>query len=198
MIIFKNQSTDMPYYLLYKKYIEAIELNQKNVEAVSIASFNKDKNEVDSRYVNLKYIDGNHLIFFSNYNSSKSLDFESHNQVTCLIYWNVINTQIRIKAKIKKTSREFNLEYFKGRSVDKNALSISSNQSRVIKSYKEIINKYKKVKASENLLECPEYWGGYSLLPYYFEFWEGNESRINKRLVYDKVDEDWTSYVLEP
>ena len=23
------------------------------------------------------------------------------------------------------------------------------------------------------LKDCPEYWGGYSFVPYYFEFWEG-------------------------
>ena len=42
-------------------------------------------------------------LFFFNYSSPKSKDFfESHNQITALIYWNSINVQIRMKAKIKE------------------------------------------------------------------------------------------------
>ena len=63
--------------------------------------------EVEARYVNLKYIDNNEWIFFSNYLSPKANQFESHDQVSILIYWASINTQIRMKAKIFKTSSEF-------------------------------------------------------------------------------------------
>ena len=57
-------------------------------------------NEVDSRYVNLKYIKDSEWIFFSNYNSPKSIAFNAHNQVSAVIYWKSINLQIRI-LKIK-------------------------------------------------------------------------------------------------
>ena len=35
-----------------------------------------------------------------------------------------------------------------------------------------------------NLFDRPSNWGGYSFKPYYFEFWEGHKSRLNKRNVY--------------
>jgi pyridoxine/pyridoxamine 5'-phosphate oxidase len=35
----------------------------------------------------------------------KHLAFNSHNQIAALVYWPSINVQIRMKAKIKKTSR---------------------------------------------------------------------------------------------
>ena len=198
MIEFNNLKKEMPYVFFKEKYDEALNSGQKNIEAISITSFNKEKNEVDSRYVNLKYIDLDKFIFFSNYNSPKARAFESHNQITALLFWSSTNVQIRIKAKINKTSIAYNDEYFKHRSPKKNTLAISSNQSHKIPSYEEVLLKYKKVYKNNDLSICPEYWGGYSFIPYYFEFWEGHESRINKRLVFEKIDDFWKKYIIQP
>jgi pyridoxamine 5'-phosphate oxidase len=103
MIIFKKIIQDEPYIILKQKYDEAFAANQQNIEAISISSFNKETNEVESRYVNLKFIDQNEFVFFSNYNSPKSLAFNTHDQISALFYWPSINTQIRMKARIKKT-----------------------------------------------------------------------------------------------
>ena len=148
--------------------------------------------------MNLKFVDNNDLIFFSNYDSLKSQDFQGHNQITALIYWNNINTQIRLKALIKRTSVEVNKKYFLNRSEQKNALAISSNQSKSIDSFKSVLENYNKSLKLDNLKECPEYWGGYSFTPYYFEFWEGHESRLNKRDVYEFNEGDWDHCILQP
>ena len=76
--------------------------SQKNIEAISISSYNTKKHEVDSRYVNLKFINNDEFIFFSNYKSPKASAFNSHNQIAALLYWPSINVQIRMKAKIRK------------------------------------------------------------------------------------------------
>ena len=49
-----------------------------------------------------------------------------------------------------------------------------------------------------DLKKCPDFWGGYSFTPYYFEFWEGHESRLNKREVYKKSDDIWKHFILQP
>ena len=102
MIKFNKLSQEPPFVLLKEKYAEALNQNQSNIEAISISSYKKDTGEVDSRYVNLKIINGEDFIFFSNYNSHKSKQFESNNNIAVLIFWNNINTQIRMKAKIFK------------------------------------------------------------------------------------------------
>ena len=56
MIKFKNISQDKPFVLFREKYELALNAGQKNIEAISISSFNKEKNEVDSRYVNIKFL----------------------------------------------------------------------------------------------------------------------------------------------
>ena len=122
MIEFKNPCKEAPYIILKEKYNEAADLRQENIEAIAISSYNDQKKEVDSRFVNLKFIDDKEFIFFSNYNSPKSIAFNSHNQIAALLYWPSTNVQIRMKANISKKSILFNQEYFKKRSIDKNAL----------------------------------------------------------------------------
>lgn len=198
MILFNNLNQDMPYKLLKENYDKALNANQKNIEAISIASYNDIKQEIDSRYVNLKFINNDEFIFFSNYESPKAAAFNSHNQIAALIYWSSINIQIRMKAKIKKTSKEFNQKYFFDRSEEKNALAISSNQSKEIDSYNSVKENYNKSLKNDDLRKCPEYWGGYSFTPYFFEFWEGHESRINKRKIFEKIDGVWNQSILQP
>ena len=198
MIKFNNFNQNIPYLLLKEKYDQALDAGQKGIEAISISSFNKETGEVDSRYVNLKFILNEEFIFFTNYDSPKAYSLNSNNQIAALVYWASINVQIRIKAKVKKTSKEFNQKYFFNRSEEKNALAISSNQSKPIDSYDQVIENYNKSLERDDLKKCPEYWGGYSFTPYYFEFWEGNESRINKREVFKKTGGIWKHTFLQP
>ena len=199
MINFLNSSHEKPYILFQSLYQKAIENGQKGVEAISVSSYNEPLKEVEARYVNLKYIDNNEWIFFSNYLSPKANQFESHDQVSVLIYWASINTQIRMKAKIFKTSPEFSDEHFQGRTKEKNALAISSNQSQVVDSFDEVtknFNETLEIMTSET--PRPDFWGGYSFTPYYFEFWQGHENRLNKRHVFRQEDDQWMEQLLQP
>ena len=198
MINFINDNSEKPYILFREKYYAALKKKQSSIEAISISSYSLANSEVDSRFVNLKYVDDKRFIFFSNYESPKAAAFNSHSQIVALIYWSSINAQIKMKAQIKKTSKEFNQKYFYNRSEKKNALAISSYQSKQIDSYKEVKARYNKVLKSDDLKKCPDYWGGFSFIPYYFEFWEGNESRINKREVFNKIDHIWQHSFLQP
>jgi pyridoxamine 5'-phosphate oxidase len=198
MIKFKNLNKKEPYLLFKKKYDEALTAGQKGIEAISISSYNKEASEVDSRYVNLKFITNDEFIFFSNYDSPKASAFNTHDQIAALVYWPSINVQIRMRAKIKKTSNEFNKKYFFDRSEEKNALAISSSQSRKIDSFDTVQENFKNSLHNDDLKECPKYWGGFSFTPYEIEFWEGNEFRLNKRNLYRKDNTSWNHFILEP
>ena len=65
-------------------------------------------------------------------------------------------------------------------------------------SNENIKEKYYRALDSENLTKCPDYWGGYSFKPYYFEFWEGNVYRINRRIAFELNDQKWKKFFLEP
>jgi pyridoxamine 5'-phosphate oxidase len=199
MIKINNISTDYPYQIFDRCYKKANAAGQKAIEAIAISSFNVLENEVESRFVNLKYINDNEWIFFSNYLSPKAMQFQSHDQISALMYWGAINTQIRLKARIKKTSQEFSDFHFQNRSKEKNALAISSSQSKPTDSFDLVKENFQITLASmDSHPSRPEYWGGYSFIPYYFEFWEGHENRLNKRHVFSLEDGSWRETLLQP
>ena len=143
MIKIKNAPNEKPYTLLNSFYNRASQANQNSIEAINISSYDATNHIVDSRMVNLKYILGDEWIFFSNYNSPKARQFDSHNQISTLLFWDNINVQIRTKSKISKTSHIFSDKHFYTRAHEKNALAISSSQSSPIKSYNQIKENYK-------------------------------------------------------
>lgn len=199
MITFKNIQNEEPLVNFHRIYRDAEANHQKNIEAMCISSYSNEDQLVDSRYVNLKYIDGLNWTFYSNYQSPKSKQFVSHNQVSVIFYWNTIDTQIRLRAHIKKSPTYESDKHFRIRSKEKKALAVSSSQSEIIRSYDEVIANYKKVLDDDELLKKrPKYWGGYTFSPFYFEFWKGHESRLNQRKVYLYENGKWKTTCLQP
>ena len=47
-------------------------------------------------------------------------------------------------------------------------------------------------------LPLPPFWGGYRLVPTWFEFWQGRESRLHDRVVYERSGESWKIGRLAP
>ena len=92
MIVFKNISNKEPYKIFKESYERAKNACQQNIEAVAISSYSKELDEVNSRFVNLKFIENEESIFFSNYKSQKSFEFLDNNSISALIYWPSINT----------------------------------------------------------------------------------------------------------
>ena len=199
MIKIIDINNSKPYKIFTEFYNRALEKDEKHIEAINISSLNKPKNEVDSRYVNLKYIKNDEWIFFSNYNSPKSIQFLSHDQICATFFWKSIYAQVRIMARIEKTSSDFSDHHFMQRDDKKNALAISSNQSDITNSYEEVEKNYSEILKKKNLLlKRPHYWGGYSFTPYYFEFWEGHNSRLNRREAFKLIGDNWDEFYLEP
>ena len=199
MIELNNIDKTEPYIKFEELFNKAKEINQPSIDAICISSYCSDKKEIDSRYVNLKYIDKNEWIFFSNYTSKKASQFKTHNQISVSIYWNKIETQVRMKAIIRKTNQSFSDYHYHGRDTRKNALAHSSNQSKKIESYEHVHNKYNQYLKDKSLLKIrPEYWGGYTFIPYQFEFWTGHNRRLNYRELFEFDKGNWNRSVLEP
>ena len=199
MINISNISNQLPYLKFEKLYKEALAMQQPNIEAICISSFDNKNNESNSRFVNLKYIINDEWIFFSNYLGPKAREFDYCPNISALFFWHQTNIQIRIKAKIYKSPDEFSDNHFKQRDKGKNILAISSEQSKEIDSYEDFIDVYEQAsKEISDTQKRPNCWGGYSFRPYYFEFWQGHNQRINKREAYIFKEDGWKKIFLQP
>ena len=151
-----------------------------------VRSLSKGSNGINSRGLKLQKVE------------TKTRRITDETEIKPRLTRNSINTQIRMRANIKQTSKEFNDNYFFSRSPKKNALAISSKQSNKIDSYERVEERYKETESGKDLNKCPTYWGGFVFRPYYFEFWEGHDNRLNKRKVYELQNQKWVEYFLQP
>lgn len=197
MIDFDTKKMDLPFTKFLKFYKNAEKSLQPNIEAACLSTIST-KHKPHSRFINIKYINKNEFIFFSNYNSNKAEDIDFNNNIALNFFWNTTQTQIRVEGKIFQLSGEKSDNHWKNRSKYKNALAISSMQSSLTYSYEKVVSKYETTLKEMDLSIRPSYWGGYSIHPIYFEFWKGNKSRINKRTVFKKIGDEWEEYVLQP
>lgn len=198
MIEFHNLDKSEPFQKFKEYYSRALSFEQKNIEASVISSFNKINNQSNSRIVNIKFLLKNKMIFFTNYDSPKAKEFKQNPNISALFFWQSINMQIRIKGTIQKSKEKFSDNYFAKRDAYKNALAISSRQSSVIESYTEVIENYNEALKTNRLDKRPMYWGGYSIEPTSFEFWEGHKNRLNKRERFTYKKGNWIKEILEP
>ena len=98
MIKFYKLSKDEPYNIFKDYYDKALIKKQKNIEAVAISSLNTSNKEVNSRFVNLKYIKDDNWVFL------QIMILQKQKSSRCVIkfmlcFWHELNVQIRIKAK---------------------------------------------------------------------------------------------------
>ena len=68
MIDIQNINSKDPYLEFKKRYENALDCSQENIQSAVISSWNNNLNEVNSRIVNIKYIIDDEWVFFSNYN----------------------------------------------------------------------------------------------------------------------------------
>ena len=73
-------------------------------------------------------------------------------------------------------------------------------QSKVIANRDELQNRYKdfEYKFEGKDVPRPPHWGGYRLVPDYFEFWQGAPGRLHDRLVFRSSGQGWKLERLAP
>jgi len=153
-----------------------------------------------SRIVLLKDFNQEGFTFFTNYLSEKGTSIAQNPKVSLHFFWSELERQIRITGIAEKTSEQVSEKYFHSRPLDSQVAAAVSNQSSEVPSRSYLEEKFSELKNQLNGSdpERPENWGGYLVFPVKFEFWQGRENRLHDRIVYEKLDDNWTIKRLAP
>ncbi len=153
-----------------------------------------------ARIVLLKGFDKNGFRFFTNFSSRKGAHLEVNNSAALLLYWSQLERQVRIEGTVKPVPEEEARAYFDERPYESRISALSSPQSQpipdreyLVKNVDENIRKFDK----DNVPK-PWDWGGFRLVPDYFEFWQGRANRLHDRFRYTLVDGIWKINRLAP
>lgn len=148
---------------------------------------------VTSRTVLLKHFDERTFSFFTNYDSEKSHQIAENLRVSLLFHWPYQNRQIRIDGSAHKTTRQVSEKYFHARPRGAQIGATISKQSQIVASRGELDRLWKEAsdRFGEGTVPLPENWGGFTVTPDRFEFWQGRVDRLHDCFRYLLRDQQW-------
>lgn len=184
----------------FKKWLdEALNSGMLYPTAMSFSTFGTD-GFPENRIVLLKFFDEAGFVFFTNYNSEKAKAVTEKPAAGLHFFWPELERQVRITGYGEKTSAEISNNYFESRPEKSRIAAWASEQSAEIPSRKHLEKEFEKFsnKFQNGQIPRPDFWGGFIVKPVKIEFWQGRESRLHDRILYEKSENKWHIKRLAP
>jgi len=179
---------------------QAIKMEMVDPTAMVLATTDAD-GQPNQRVVLLKGFDAQGFVFFTNYESRKSLDIAANAKVSLHFPWYPVERQVLVCGVADKVSADESRAYFQSRPRESQLGAWASPQSRVLASREAMMEQFESVKArfADQDIPLPTFWGGFRVRPVRVEFWQGGANRLHDRFQYSNcVDGHWQIDRLAP
>ncbi|MEL0075677.1 MAG: pyridoxamine 5'-phosphate oxidase, partial [Ilumatobacter sp.] len=145
-------------------------------------------------------VDESGLVFFTNYASAKGTQLETTPVASAVFGWLGLHRQVRVRGHVERLDDESSSEYFASRPRGSRIGAWASPQSSVIADRDELDRRVAEVEARfpGDDVPRPDFWGGWLIRPFEWEFWQGRPSRLHDRLRFSGRPGDWTIGRLAP
>lgn len=198
-ILQRNQLNPNPFLQFEEWFFDAVNSGHPEPSAMQLATVGSN-GEPHSRIVLLKGIEDEQMVFYTNYDSAKAREINRNPNVAALLFWPLLERQIRIEGTVCKTSAVTSDNYFASRPRESQIGAWASPQSREIESQEYLQNLFsdaEKQFAGQPVTRPPN-WGGYAIKPVLFEFWQGQTGRMHHRFQYKLDNNHWRIVQLAP
>jgi|TARA_B110000503_G_C7145976_1_gene412969 pyridoxamine 5'-phosphate oxidase len=187
-----------PFDLLKVWLDDAVQLKIKDANAFVLST--TVNNQPDARVVLIRDITDKAIHFYTNYGSKKASELAANPKAAVTIFWPDMDRQIRMQVEVKKLNEKLSDDYFNTRPRNSQIGAWASAQSEELESRGKLEDKLLEFEKQFEGQEVPrpDFWGGYELVPSYFEFWQGRPSRLHDRIIYEANSEGWKTKRLYP
>lgn len=175
-----------PFRQFEKWYSEAFALLGEDASAMALST--SSKGIPNSRIVYLRGSDKKGFWFFTNYRSRKGKELDVNRNACLLFFWPRLFRQVKIIGKVEKLPAKISDDYFHSRARGSQIGAWSSPQSEALPSRETLeswVAEYSRLFEGKKVPR-PKHWGGFRLVPVYFEFWYGRENRLHDRIVFNR------------
>ena len=183
----------------HRWYDQAVEAGLVEPEAMTVATVDAE-GRPDARIVLVRGLDESGLVFFTNYTSAKGTQLETTPVASAVFGWLGLHRQVRVRGHVERLDAESSSEYFASRPRGSRIGAWASPQSSVIADRDELDRRVAEVEARfpGDDVPRPDFWGGWLIRPFEWEFWQGRPSRLHDRLRFSGRPGDWTIERLAP
>jgi pyridoxamine 5'-phosphate oxidase len=193
-----TETADAPLEQFERWMADAVRSGMSDPHAMTLATVGAD-GRPSTRIVLLKSVDAAGLVWFTNYRSRKAQELAANPYAAVQFHWPGLDRVVRVEGRVEQTSPAESDEYFAMRPLDSRIGAWASPQSEVISSRAVLLANAAAASARYGLKPPrPEHWGGYRLVPDYWEFWQGRKSRLHDRVRYRLDDDRWVKERLAP
>lgn len=153
-----------------------------------------------ARIVLLKEVNASGFTYFTNYASRKGQEVRDNPFAALVFHWVELERQVRVEGAVSVVTEAISDAYFASRPRGSQLGAWASEQSTIIPSREGLEARLREVQQrfGDGPIPRPPHWGGYVVLPYAIEFWQGRPSRLHDRIRFRAVESKWVRERLSP
>jgi pyridoxamine 5'-phosphate oxidase len=198
--VLDEQDVDPDPLIQFNRWFEqAVAAQVPEPNAMTLATADAE-GRPSARIVLLKDTADGAFTFYTNYASRKGRELAARPLAALLFFWPELERQVRIEGAISRGDDVAADRYFASRPRLSRLGAWASPQSEPLPDRATLEAGFAAAAArfpGEDVAR-PPHWGGYRLVPGYFEYWQGRRSRLHDRIAYRRNGTAWQINRLAP